>query len=376
MVNSNAGSSYQYPDRVSGGIRRNSPLYNDTGMAFRVGAGSVPTVAFSQAQWELQDFIFISGEGWSPGYAVTVVITTDADVEVFNIIRRTLNDGTFTCNIMPRIPFGTFVCVATQVTDDGTITATNTLEVTRPKDSGWQIPPPKGYKFPLSLRGFIYAVLTPDDYFAAGLEPFYQLDWPVPKGRMPGIITNRTLYTNDFNINQLLQVQPIGDRADIAFASFMVVPLPRGRLLHRAGYLFDVSQPGEFNLTVEIALTGTVTTATELDIITGGKTIILTLPSGYSWVTSGATFDAQRQNIINGLTSAQAEANGWNNAVKPTLTVGDVVRTSASVVTITLDAVPTYSITADETITASVPTTALTNSYASITPVAFTITNV
>jgi hypothetical protein len=39
--------------------------------------------------------------------------------------------------------------------------------------------------------------------------------------------------------------------------------------------------------------------------------------------------------------------------------VAGVVRTSASVVTITLDAQATYSITANETITATVPSTAL-----------------
>ena len=50
-----------------------------------------------------------------------------------------------------------------------------------------------------------------------------------------------------------------------------------------------------------VTLSGTVTTTiTEADIVTGGRTIILTL-SGDTWVASGTAFDAQRQFIIDGL---------------------------------------------------------------------------
>jgi hypothetical protein len=107
-----------------------------------------------------------------------------------------------------------------------------------------------------------------------------------------------------------------------------------------------------------IALTGTIIGATEADIVTGGTTIILTV-AGDTWVAAGAAFDAQRQNIINGIDSAQAEATGWDAVVKATQGVAGVVRTSDSVVTITLDAQATYNITATETITATVPATAL-----------------
>jgi hypothetical protein len=106
-------------------------------------------------------------------------------------------------------------------------------------------------------------------------------------------------------------------------------------------------------------LSGTITAATtEGDIVTGGKTIILTL-AGDSWVASGGTFDGQRQNIIDGLTSAQSELLGWNNVVKALQGVSGVARTSDSVVTITLDAQATYNITATETITATIPATAV-----------------
>jgi hypothetical protein len=96
----------------------------------------------------------------------------------------------------------------------------------------------------------------------------------------------------------------------------------------------------------------------ESDVVTGGKTLSIELTDD-TWVASGATFDAQRQNIINGLDSAQSELNGWNNAVRDVIAVGTVVRTSDTLVTITLPATAGYSITAGETITISVPGTAV-----------------
>lgn len=106
-------------------------------------------------------------------------------------------------------------------------------------------------------------------------------------------------------------------------------------------------------------LTGTLTpSATEAEIVAGGETLIITL-TGDTWVTAGANFDAQRQNIINGLDSAQGEAGGWNAKVRDLEVVTAVVRTSNTVVTVTLTASATYDITADETITATVPSTAV-----------------
>ena len=121
------------------------------------------------------------------------------------------------------------------------------------------------------------------------------------------------------------------------------------------------------------ALTGTVIGATEADIAAGGKTIILTL-TNENWVAAGATFDAQRQNIINGITSAQAEVTGWNMTVKLLQGVAGVVRTSNTVVTVTLDARVTYNITATETITVTLPSTALLAAVAIVASPTFNIT--
>lgn len=121
------------------------------------------------------------------------------------------------------------------------------------------------------------------------------------------------------------------------------------------------------------AITGTVTSAiTETDVVAGGKTIIITL-TGDTWVAAGATFDAQRQAIINGLDSAQVEATGWNAEVRDKEVVGAVVRTSDTVVTITLSAQAGYNITAQETITVTVPAAALTGAVEITATPTFTV---
>lgn len=107
-------------------------------------------------------------------------------------------------------------------------------------------------------------------------------------------------------------------------------------------------------------VTGTlVTSAVETNIVDGGTTIVITLTDD-TWVSAGATFNAQRQAIIDGLDSAQSEANGWNVEVRDKEVVGAVVRTSPTVVTITLSAAPLYAIEANEDITITVPASALT----------------
>lgn len=153
--------------------------------------------------------------------------------------------------------------------------------------------------------------------------------------------------------------------------------LPSGRGIQESGSAQRLLTSGvgisEAAATASAALTGTVTTAYESDIVAGGKTIILTLTND-TWVASGATFDGQRQNIINGIDSAQSEAAGWDAVVKALQGVAGVVRTSDTVCTITLDAQGTYSITANETITATIPGTALTGAGAVVASPTFVVT--
>lgn len=121
-------------------------------------------------------------------------------------------------------------------------------------------------------------------------------------------------------------------------------------------------------------LSGTiVSSATEAQIVSGGLTLIITLAND-TWIAAGAaSFDLQRQNIINGVTSAQSEATGWNLVPKALQSVAGVVRTSDTVVTITWDAFATYNITAQETITVTVPGTAVNGAVSIVATPTFTV---
>jgi len=152
---------------------------------------------------------------------------------------------------------------------------------------------------------------------------------------------------------------------DITAQETITVTVPASALV--SGVLI-VAAP---NFTVDTvaftaAITGTAAAAmTEADVVAGLKTILITLTGGV-WVASGGTFNGQRQAIIDGLTSAQSEATGWNNEVRANLATGDVVRSSDTLVTITLSAQATYDITALETIEVTVPATALVPGGSSI----------
>jgi len=113
--------------------------------------------------------------------------------------------------------------------------------------------------------------------------------------------------------------------------------------------------------------------ATEVQIVAGGQTIIITLVND-TWVASGATFNAERQAIIDGLDSAGAEGTGWNAEVRDNEVVAAVVRTSDTVVTITLSASAAYSITASETVTVTVPASAVSGGNAIIGTPQFAVT--
>ena len=104
--------------------------------------------------------------------------------------------------------------------------------------------------------------------------------------------------------------------------------------LHDALLLFEAE--------ASAAVTGTaVPSLTEVDVVAGGETIIITL-TGDVWVGAGAVFDAARQAIIDGLDSAQSEMAGWNAEVRDNMAVTAVVRTSDTILTITLPASASY----------------------------------
>ena len=106
-----------------------------------------------------------------------------------------------------------------------------------------------------------------------------------------------------------------------------------------------------------VAATGTfLTTPTEAEVVTGGQTIILTL-TGTAWALAGdALVDAVRR----ALTVRETEATGWNALIRAVLTSTEIVRTSSTVVTVTLPAAASYAIDSDETLDMIVPRHALT----------------
>ena len=118
---------------------------------------------------------------------------------------------------------------------------------------------------------------------------------------------------------------------------------------------------GSMQAVTEVSLTGTVMDDAQTDIQAGGSTIVLTLTDD----TWGPTVGGDNQIttfLIFGLTSAQSEATGWNAAVRGRLPSSAVDRTSATVVTLTLPAFAAYAITANETITVTIPAAALVQS--------------
>jgi hypothetical protein len=116
--------------------------------------------------------------------------------------------------------------------------------------------------------------------------------------------------------------------------------------------------------TGSVAVSGTLydsgSGSTEGNIIAGGETIVLTLTDD-TWVGAGSLFDAQRGAIIFSVLSDMSEANGWNNQ-RVNIPVTDVVRTSDTVVTITLSALTGYSISVPETLSFTAPASALAGS--------------
>ena len=128
---------------------------------------------------------------------------------------------------------------------------------------------------------------------------------------------------------------------------------------------FFVSRAGTTSV-----LTGTITASvTEADIVTGGKTLIITL-TGDTFKAAGtgpigATADTQA--LIDGFDAASSPTNGWNNEVRDKALTSEVVRTSDTVATWTIAAQSGYDITSQEVITGTIPTDVLVTGAGAIT---------
>jgi hypothetical protein len=83
-------------------------------------------------------------------------------------------------------------------------------------------------------------------------------------------------------------------------------------------------------------------------------------------------FEAARQAAINGIDSAQSETHGWN-AERPNIPTSALVRTSDSVITLTIPSLPNYDITAQEVLTWTIPASVLTGGVAIVATPTVTI---
>jgi len=95
---------------------------------------------------------------------------------------------------------------------------------------------------------------------------------------------------------------------------------------------------------------------TESEIVTGGKTIVVSI-AGTTLVATFGADNAITTAFIQGLDSAQSEAAGWNAEVRDKMTYAAVTRTDANTATIILPATAAYQITSAETITHTIPAT-------------------
>jgi len=141
-----------------------------------------------------------------------------------------------------------------------------------------------------------------------------------------------------------------------------LLPLDVAKEITRNPY--QLLQPQTRYLTTSTAISATLTgtaTATidEDDVVLGGTTSIYTL-TGDTFIAAGTGpigTIAQSNAFIAAAVSAQNEAIGWNNEV-----TGVLVRTADNVATITWSASANYDITAQETITSTIPAAVLTTS--------------
>ena len=95
---------------------------------------------------------------------------------------------------------------------------------------------------------------------------------------------------------------------------------------------------------------------TESQIVTGGRTIVVTIVGTTLVETFGADNEITSA-FIQGFDSAQSEATGWNAEVRDKMTHAAVTRTDANTATVILPATAGYEITSAETITLTIPAT-------------------
>jgi len=107
---------------------------------------------------------------------------------------------------------------------------------------------------------------------------------------------------------------------------------------------------------ITAALTGTLADGcNESDIVNGGETIIITLTGGV-WGATVGDDNALTTALIAGIDGGRAEATSWDTLIKESaLNYTHITRDSDTQITITLPAVPAYSISGNESVVAHIP---------------------
>jgi hypothetical protein len=122
-----------------------------------------------------------------------------------------------------------------------------------------------------------------------------------------------------------------------------------------------------------IALSGTAITGgvLESEIVTGSETVIITLTND-TWVPTLGSNNAITTAFLAAITGDDGGATGFDDEVA--LVHGNLVRTSATVLTLTLPAAALYAILADETVSVAPPANSVVRGDAPAA-VTFDITN-
>ncbi len=147
-----------------------------------------------------------------------------------------------------------------------------------------------------------------------------------------------------------------------AYHEQVIVGLPRQKL-SRADAMLTAPHGATNN---PIVLTGTAISGgvTEEMIVDGGETLIITL-SGDTWAATLGDNNVTTTAFLAAITGDDAGSNGFDAEVA--LVHGNLVRTSATVMTLTIPAGASYAVAADETITVAPPASSVDDGIAPTT---------
>lgn len=182
----------------------------------------------------------------------------------------------------------------------------------------------------------------------------------------PSTMTIKLPKVPGFNISDPLTITP-----RIAVTTNLINAL--------GGYTYTESALTSFTIypinNQSASISGTATTATESDLVTGGKTLLITLNNDV-WaedvVSNSVKLTALINSIENADTTNEVNNTAWTK-VQTLLNASNVIRSKETELTINLPPVSAYSLDADQTINVIIPAGTLATSTNEITAGSFTI---